>query len=53
LALGRQTGCCPERVEIWTIEGAAFGAMTAVTPAVAASARQVAEQVWVAHKQRA
>jgi hydrogenase maturation protease len=46
LALGRQTGCCPDRVEIWTIEGAFFEAMSAATPAVAEAARQVAEQVW-------
>lgn len=46
LALGSQTGCCPERVEIWTIEGAVFAAMTAVTPAVDAGARTVAEALW-------
>jgi hydrogenase maturation protease len=46
LGLGRQTGWCPEQVEIWTIEGAAFGVMTAVTPAVESGARSVAEQVW-------
>lgn len=46
LGLGRETGRCPEQVEIWTIEGTAFGAMTSVTPAVEAGARKVAEQVW-------
>ena len=46
LGLGRQTGRCPEQVEIWTIEGAAFGAMTSVMPAVEAGARKVAEQIW-------
>ncbi len=46
LALGRHADRCPEQVEIWTIEGAAFLAMTDASAAVTASARQVAEQVW-------
>lgn len=46
LTLGRQTGCCPEQVEIWTIEGEQFEPLGRVSPAVAASARQVAETIW-------
>lgn len=46
LALGHHTGRCPEQVEIWTIEGAEFAAMTDASAAVAASARQVAETLW-------
>jgi hydrogenase maturation protease len=46
LALGRETGCCTNHVEIWTIEGVAFDAMTAATPAVLESALQVAERIW-------
>ncbi|WLD10379.1 hydrogenase maturation protease [Planctellipticum variicoloris] len=46
LMLGRQTGCCPERVEIWTIEGVQFEPLGAVSPAVAEGARRVAETLW-------
>ena len=53
LALGRQTGCCPSAVEIWTIEGASFDAMTAASPLVTEAARQVASEIWAAHGHRA
>lgn len=46
LTLGRQTGCCPAVVEIWTIEGGQFAPLGPISPTVADSARRVAESLW-------
>lgn len=45
LALGRTLGCCPARVEIWTIAGGSFEPATAPSLAVVAAADILAAEL--------